>query len=234
MDRRLFFSIIIPAHNEERYIEQTLEHLGRLDYPKDTFEVIIVENGSSDRTLELAKKFEGGNVQVVQSGKGVSRAKNAGIERLSPQSDWVIFLDADTIFEQDFLNELDGFLPSKPGCTVGTVSLSPLPDTAYARAWFFVHNVGHCLSKTSFAIELVRRNLFPQLRFDEHLVTGEDINMIRQAQAHGTFFFMRTKQVFTSTRRFEKLGWWYILFYWTFVALLPLSLQRRFRYDEVR
>lgn len=230
----LFFSIVVPAHNEEKYIGDTLDHLKALDYPADKFEVIVVENGSSDNTFELAKKFEGGNFKILQSAKGVSRAKNLGIENLSPQSGWVIFLDADTVLEKSFLNELNAFLSGKTGYAVGTASLRPSPDTRYSRAWFLVQNVGHQLSKTSFAICMVRRDLFPQLRFDERLVTGEDIDMIRKAQKSGSFFFMWTKQVSTSTRRFEKLGWWYILFYWVFVALLPVSWQKKFRYDEVR
>src|ERR1700735_2741178 len=100
----LFFSFVIPAHNEENYLRDTLEHLKQLDYPADRFEVIVVENGSGDRTFELARGFESGNFKALQSGKGVSRAKNAGIDHLSPQSDWAVFLDADTIIEPDFLN----------------------------------------------------------------------------------------------------------------------------------
>src|ERR1700733_3113846 len=154
---KLFFSFVIPAHNEQNYLRDTLEHLKRLDYPVDRFEVIVVENGSSDGTFELAQGFESGNFKASQSGKGVSRAKNAGIDLLASQSDWVIFLDADTIIDPPFLNELNVFLQKRPQNTyaVGTVSLRPLPDTAYARAWFWVHNVGHLFSKTSFAIKMV-------------------------------------------------------------------------------
>jgi glycosyltransferase involved in cell wall biosynthesis len=234
MEPQLNFSLIIPAHDEEKYIEDTLGHLKRLDYPREKFEVIVVENGSTDRTLELAKRSEGGRFRVLQSGKGVSRAKNAGIDALSPESDWVIFLDADTILEKDFLRQVNGFLAGKEGVSVGTVSLRPLPNTAYARAWFWVHNVGHMFSRTSFAMKLVRRDLFPPLRFDENLVMGEDISMIRQAESHGKFFYLWTKSAATSTRRFEKLGWWYVLFYWVFVALLPEKWQRHFTYEEAR
>jgi glycosyltransferase involved in cell wall biosynthesis len=231
---KLFFSLVIPAHNEEKYLRDTLGHLKRLEYPADRFEVIVVENGSSDGTFELAKTFESANFKAMQSGKGVSRAKNAGIDHLAAQSDWAVFLDADTLVGPTFLNELNAFLQKPNRYAVGTVSLRPLPDTAYARAWFFVHNVGHMLSKTSFAIKIVRRDLFPPLRFDERLVTAEDIHMIRQAQAHGKFFYLRTKNVATSTRRFEKLGWWYVMFYWVFVALLPEPWQKHFTYEEAR
>src|SRR5580698_1509778 len=86
---QLFFSFVIPAHNEEKYIENTLEHLRRMDYPADKFEVIVVENGSTDRTLELAKRFQSSGFSTLLSGKGVSRARNVGIDHLSPKSNWV-------------------------------------------------------------------------------------------------------------------------------------------------
>ncbi|MGV8044259.1 glycosyltransferase [Mycobacterium kansasii] len=80
----LFFSIIIPAHNEEKYIAATLEHAANLSYPTGSFEVIVVENGSSDRTFDVAKRFEGGNIRILKNEKaGVSAAKNFGIDRLS-------------------------------------------------------------------------------------------------------------------------------------------------------
>jgi len=240
MNSPLKFSIVIPAHNEERYLEDTLSHLAALSYPVGNYETIVVENGSNDRTLEVARKFENDHVLILQSGKGVSKAKNVGIDHLSPASDWVIFLDADTILEKDFLNELNAFLSRPNSFTVGTVTLRPSPETLKAKIWFKIYDLGHWLTSTSYSIKMVKRSLFlpaqadPPLRFDENLVTAEDLHMIQQARAHGKFFFLRTKSVLTSTRRFEKLGWWYILFYWTFVAILPEKWQRHFSYDVVR
>jgi glycosyltransferase involved in cell wall biosynthesis len=75
---KLRFSIIIPAHNEEKYIGATLEHITSLSYPTELYEVIVVENGSADRTLDIAKQFEGGNIRVYKNEKtAVSAAKNS-------------------------------------------------------------------------------------------------------------------------------------------------------------
>lgn len=231
----LFFSLVVPAHNETLYIESTLRHMQELDYPKDRYEVIIVENGSSDDTFLSAKKFEGGNVRVLQSDKGVSKAKNLGIDSARKESNWLIFVDADTILEKGFLRELDVFLrAARKKYVVGTFSILPSPDSLRARLWFRFYDMGHWLTKTSYSIKAVRRNLFPPVRFDEALITGEDLHVIAQARAFGPFFFMRTKSVFTSTRRFEKVGWWKILFIWTFVAILPEEWQKNFGYEVVR
>ena len=246
MTEPLSFSIVVPAHNEETCIASTLEHLKDLNYPAQKYEVLVVENGSSDRTLDLAKAFESGNFNVLQSGKGVSRAKNVGIDNLSLQSDWVIFLDADTILEKEFLSELNAFLQKPNTFSVGTVSLLPVPSKLKARLWFRFYDFGHIISRTSYSLNIVKRSLFlpampaqagragPQLRFDEKLVTTEDLHMIRDAQRYGGFFFLWTNSALTSTRRFEKLGWWHVLFYWAFVAALPLKWRRYFRYDAVR
>jgi glycosyltransferase involved in cell wall biosynthesis len=231
---QLFFSIIIPAHNEAEGIANTLDHLRKQEYPAERFEVLVVENGSSDGTFEIAKKSEGANIRILQSGTGVSRAKNAGIDHLSERGDWVIFLDADTVPEPQFLQELNTFLSKPNRYSVGTVSLLPDPDTRKARLWFRFYDYGHVLTKASYSISIVRRSVFPPVRFNEALVTGEDLNVIRQALVFGNFFFMWTGSVRTSTRRFDREGWWRTLFYWTIVAALPATLQRRFRYNVVR
>ncbi len=235
MSSQLYFSIVVPAHNEALYIERTLEHLQLLRYPKDKYEVIVVENGSNDGTYELAKKFETGNIRLMQSAKGVSKAKNLGADTARKDSDWFVFLDADTILEGEFLTELDNFLRQPHHrFTVGTVSVQPLSGTLTARLWFAFYDLGHRITKTSYSIKMVKRSLFPPVRFDEALVMGEDLHVIAQARKYGEFFFLPTKTVFTSTRRFDKLGWWYIFFSWTFVAMLPERTQRRFGYEVVR
>src|SRR3989344_569221 len=52
-----FFSAIVPAHNEQRSIEATLQSLVDLDYPKDKIEIIVVPNACTDRTTEIVKQF---------------------------------------------------------------------------------------------------------------------------------------------------------------------------------
>ena len=79
--------MFLPAHNEERALEATLRSLLTQQYPEERFEIIAIENGSTDATLEIAQRTaresDGARVQVLQSARGVSRAKNRGIEALS-------------------------------------------------------------------------------------------------------------------------------------------------------
>ncbi len=232
-----FFSVIIPAHNEEGYLRETLERIQALDYPRDRFETLVVENGSSDATLKEAERFANSTITVISvPTKGVSSARNAGIERMSSKTDWVVFLDADTLLAPSFLHDLDAYL-ARPGMerySVGTTSLLPARDSRVARLWFAFYDLGHYLTKTSYSLFLVRAEVLNEARFDEKMSSGEDLRMIRDARRFGAFFFFRTKTVATSTRRFDKEGWLKVLFSWTFVALLPQSLQRRIEYKVVR
>jgi cellulose synthase/poly-beta-1,6-N-acetylglucosamine synthase-like glycosyltransferase len=232
----LRFSIIIPAYNEERYIGATLEHVSTLSYPAELYEVIVVENGSSDRTLDVAKQFEGGNVRVFKNERaGVSAAKNFGIDRLSPQSNWVVFLDADTILKANFLLDLDRLLQaSRKPLSVGTTKVLPLGGSRTARTWFAYYDLMHRFGKGSYAIQIAERSLFPALRFDEHLTMGEDLLLIQQARRSGKFFFLPTRTVYTSTRRFDTVGYWSLFFRWTFVSILPPRQQKKFGYKVVR
>jgi glycosyltransferase involved in cell wall biosynthesis len=232
----LRFSIVIPAHNEEQYIAATLEHVAALSYPTELYEVIVVENGSSDRTLDVARRFEGRNIRVLENEHaGVSAAKNFGIDQLSAHSNWVVFLDADTILRADFLSDVNATLRvSRKPLAVGTTKVLPLGTSHNARAWFTYYDMMHRFAKGSYAIQIVNRSLFPALRFDEHLAMGEDLQLIKQACRSGKFFFLPTRTVYTSTRRFDAVGYWKLFFQWTFVSILPAQRQKEFGYKIIR
>ena len=73
----LFFSIVIPAYNEQDYIGKTLSALKELDYPPSRLEVIIVENGSTDRTDSVVAANAPVFAKVVRIAEtGVSHARN--------------------------------------------------------------------------------------------------------------------------------------------------------------
>src|SRR3569832_2208237 len=90
-------SIIIPAHNEERYLEQTLNALRRQTY--GWFEVIVVANGCTDRTKEVARGKC--NRLIVLSEKGLGVARNLGARMA--RGELLLFLDADTILDPNAL-----------------------------------------------------------------------------------------------------------------------------------
>lgn len=87
-------SILIPAHNSERWIAETLE--SAIDQTWPNKEIVVVDDGSRDETLSIARKFESKNVSVVsQDNKGAAAARNKAFELC--QGDYIQWLDADDL-----------------------------------------------------------------------------------------------------------------------------------------
>lgn len=98
MENRIAISFIIPAHNAEKFLARSVESVVKEANQTEnvkSIEVIIIENGSSDRTNQLGKKLaeKYENVFLICSEKGVSNARNAGLE--AARGEWIFFLDAD-------------------------------------------------------------------------------------------------------------------------------------------
>lgn len=92
-------SVIIPAFNAERFIALTLKSVFEQTLP--AAEVIVVDDGSVDRTFEIARDY---NVRIIrQSNKGLSAARNAGI-RAATQP-WIALMDADDLWERDKIEQ---------------------------------------------------------------------------------------------------------------------------------
>lgn len=105
-----FFSIIIPAYNEEKRLPNTLEQVFRfLEEQSYTSEVIVVENGSNDRTYETAKEFtkQHKNLHVIHDAQ---RGKGGAVQRgvREARGEYVLFCDADLSMP---VEEINKFLP---------------------------------------------------------------------------------------------------------------------------
>ncbi len=77
-----FVSIIIPAFNEEKTIYNTIKSAENLDYPKDKIEILVVNDGSRDRTYQVAKSYKSSRVRVfTKENGGKASAMNYAIPR---------------------------------------------------------------------------------------------------------------------------------------------------------
>jgi cellulose synthase/poly-beta-1,6-N-acetylglucosamine synthase-like glycosyltransferase len=100
-------SILIPAHNEEKVIGKTVKAMLSLNYPEDKFEVIVINDNSSDDTgkilEELKKTYSNKNLRIITTdkitgGKGKSNALNIGYQ--NSKSDYIVVYDADNTPEK--------------------------------------------------------------------------------------------------------------------------------------
>ncbi len=93
-------SIVVTTRNEEKHISSCLESVRRQDYPGEKFEIIVVDNNSSDRTKEIASGF---TPLVFDRGPERSAQRNFGIERARGR--YVLYLDADMTLSEGLLKE---------------------------------------------------------------------------------------------------------------------------------
>src|SRR3972149_9317465 len=128
-------SVIIPTFNEEEVMGECLKSLvGQKD--KD-FEVIVVDDGSTDGTLDIIKRFDVGGLELMvlkQNHKGPAAARNLGAEK--SRGEILVFVDADMTFDKNFLKNL--VKPILGGKVQGTFSKYEYVsnwDNVWARCW---------------------------------------------------------------------------------------------------
>lgn len=234
-----FFSIIIPAHNEELIIEQTALCLENLEYPKNRYEVILVENGSTDATYERALQYASDTFKIFSSQeKGVSRARNFGKTKCSPELDWCIFMDADVFLAKSFLLELNEYIEKHMNVGYGTTTVLFDSDSYSAKFWSTFNNFFYRLFGVLFTIHIIRKDLLMKVSYDENLTSGEDTVYGRDLAKLGKYFFMRTRSVVTSPRRFEKRGYLKMFFVNLYrgilCVVLPKSILEKLDWEVIR
>lgn len=102
-------SVVIPAYNIEQYIGRSIE--SALNQTAPPHEIIVIDDGSTDNTAEVIKKYESVKY-IYQENVGVSAARNRGIEEA--KGDWIAFLDADDEWMEDKLKLQIEILQSNP------------------------------------------------------------------------------------------------------------------------
>jgi len=125
MDEIPTVSVVVPVLNGCRTIETCLKSLLAMDYPQDRFEIVVVNNGSTDRTTEILSHFRNKVKLLTEAKRGPSAARNQGIRGSS--GDIIAFIDADCIADAGWLRNLVGPLQDNSVGIVGGRILSRRP-----------------------------------------------------------------------------------------------------------
>jgi glycosyltransferase involved in cell wall biosynthesis len=99
-------SVIIPTHNQKEILAKALDYLILQDYPKDQYEIIVVDDGSTDATQEMVKSKMESKVSLrylYQKQQGPHFARNLGIEKA--RGEIIIFVDSDIFTPPNFISE---------------------------------------------------------------------------------------------------------------------------------
>jgi glycosyltransferase involved in cell wall biosynthesis len=122
------FSIIIPTYNRPAQLGQCLDALTRLDYPRDRFEVIVIDDGSTLPVTGVAASFHPCLDLTVRSvaHAGPSHARNCGAETARGQ--YLVFTDDDCAPAESWLRALNARAIAAPGAILGGRTLNALPE----------------------------------------------------------------------------------------------------------
>lgn len=119
-------SVIVPVYNVEQYIEQTIRSVLAQTYPH--FELIIVDDGSPDRSIEICQQFTDERIKIIrQKNRGLAGARNTGIRHA--KGEYLAFLDSD-----------DLWLPEKLAKHVQHLDSSPEVGLSFSRSAFIDAN----------------------------------------------------------------------------------------------
>lgn len=112
-------TILITAYNEEKAIRQKLENTFKIDYPRESLEILVASDGSTDKTDEIVKEFAGRGVKLFrQEGRvGKTVTQNNAVEQAAGEI--ILFSDATTDYRPDVLREI---LPNFADATIGCVA----------------------------------------------------------------------------------------------------------------
>lgn len=110
-DTGIRFSIIIPARNEEATIGKLLEAINNQDYPAKLFEVIVVDDHSSDSTAEVARSFPNARLLQLRDDEINSYKKKALAQGINAAgNEWIVTTDADCLPQPSWLSTLAAFI----------------------------------------------------------------------------------------------------------------------------
>ncbi len=187
-------SVVIPAYNSIAYLPEAIESVFKQTFTD--FEVLIIDDGSSDQTVEWASQITDSRVKLIsQKNQGVSGARNTGIAHA--QGEYVALLDADDIWEPTKLEKqvlrLEGnpkvglvdtwaVLADEQGKPTGKVFGSSKEDDVWKRLVEF--KTVCCCGSTS----LIRRSCFETVGvFERDLHLLEDLDMFIRIAEHYSF-----------------------------------------------
>ncbi|GGL05227.1 glycosyltransferase [Deinococcus radiotolerans] len=196
------FTVVIPARNEAKYLPMTLRALERQTLPPR--EVIVVDNGSRDATLEIARAA-GARVLSCEA-RGVAHARQLGLE--SARTEWVATTDADSLPVPHWLEALSEAAPGR------TALYGPMRFSGVARHWAlasgssysaFLH-VARVIGRPNLAganMAFSREAAllvggYPPVEAYEDVILGEELARI------GEIAYVRRALVETSARRLDR------------------------------
>ena len=229
-------SVIIPALNEEKYLPRCLESLSRQSR-KEGFEIIVVDGGSTDRTVEVAREYAH-NVIVEPSPVGIAR--NIGAKR--SEGKILAFIDADTMACESWVEQIARTFNAGTNAAGVTGPTLPYEGTgldklAYHVATGWAQRLSLKLGRphvAGFNCAYRRGPFWDAGGFDENRVLSEDVTLSLKMRHEGPILFNPERIAYTSLRRIKKYGYPYLTTYYAINTAMMMLFDRTLGYPQVR
>ncbi len=165
---KIFVSVIIPAYNQARFLGDALESVLSQTYPY--YEIIVVDDGSTDNTSEVIHKYGSLIKSIQQENMGLGGARNTGIR--NSRGEFIGFLDADDIWLPDYLEKMIGLAGNFPDAGVyycGAKSIDQYGGELFqyfGKPFLLSSTIYHILIRHNFLIPstiLLRRSVIDEI-----------------------------------------------------------------------
>lgn len=202
-------SVIIPVYNREKEIESCLKSVLNQSFP--VTEIIVIDDGSTDGTLDVIKSFNEERIKLFQNleRKGVSYARNIGIT--NSNSEWIAFLDSDDEWKVDRIRNLVDFLTKNNKSSV--YSGSYIYD-GYNMIFRNSRRISESESIFDFVISnevyiptptlVIKKEIAKVVLFDENLDRHEDYDFIVRAHCFSNWKYFNSSDVIVNRIGNEK------------------------------
>ncbi len=214
------FSVIIPAHNEEKYIGKCLDAIqaaAAIVAPEDV-QIIVVANRCTDSTAEIAKNH--GAKVLINNDKCISSIRNAGVN--AADAEIIVTIDADSMMSENSLKEIKETLESGKFVGGGTRSkFDRMSVGIFFSALYVAANLAPAMIKNKAALTggmfwFYKKDFEAIGGFDESFVSLEDLDFavrlnklgVSRGQKYGT---LKHSYILTSSRKFDEFGDWYLI-----------------------
>jgi glycosyltransferase involved in cell wall biosynthesis len=195
-------SIIIPAHNEENYIEHCLRSIK--NQRETDAEIIVICDSCTDKTKEIAKKYTKKVFKIKK--KNVSAARNYGANKA--KGDVLVFLDADCTSAANLLSEINKAI--NKGYVGGVTKTKPLENLWKAGMLWTVGNFFRHFFIAASGMLFCKTTAFTG--YDESRHLAEDTDLILKLKKKGKMKYITNSFIKTSSRRLEAEGYCWTIF----------------------
>ena len=175
-----FVSVIIPVHNGERFLAEAVRSVLEQDY--EPLEIIIVDDGSTDNTADIASCFEGNIRYIYQPNRGPSAARNLGIRMAA--GNVIAFLDVDDLWTVDNLKRQIAVLAADPSVKIvqGLIQQMQLDTSASNVTKMVFEKSSEPYAFINLGSAIYRSSVFEKVGlFDETLFENEDTDWFFRA-----------------------------------------------------